>query len=167
MLALLAGPVSPSNAATFDATGDWLLSLNPGQIILGQEVPDVVLGATIFQTGETFSITTENLIVNGYDMGVYGGAGSIEGSLYTFNPIIEQAAQIDDYNWLKGSLPHFDLLSETDLEGSFDIALGDGSNWFPLGQVSFSGAMAAVPLPGAIWLLFPGILGILGIRKKL
>lgn len=99
----------------------------------------------------------------------YSGAGTIEVSLYTFDPVLEEdvdLGEIPGYEDLAGvsftvSLSGFELVSENALVGQFKI----GTSQTPP-TIAFTGTKEAVPLPAAVWLMGTGMIGLFGLKRR-
>lgn len=163
----------PAHAALYDASGRWLIETVPDQSlsIFGStiEIPDAWLWVTVTQseTEDTFHMVTDEIANLG---GItYSGAGSIEGSGYVFNPVLEESVDfgtIPGYEAYSGfsfivSLSGFELVSEDKLVGEFII----GTSQEPP-TIAFTGAKAAVPLPAAVWFMGSGVIGLLELRRR-
>ena len=163
----------PAYAALYDASGRWFIETVPDQSVslfgLVIEIPDAWLWATVDQseTEDTFTMATDEIA----DLGgiIYSGAGTIEGALYTFDPVLEEIVDlgsIPGYEAYSGisltvSLSGFELLSEDALSGEFII----GTSQEPP-TIAFTGTKAAVPLPAAVWLMGTGLIGLFGLRRR-
>lgn len=163
----------PAYAALYDASGRWLIETVPDQSLsifgLTIEIPDAWLWAAVAQseTEDTFSMVTDEIA----DLGgiTYSGAGSIEGSMYAFDPVLEESVDLGTlpgYESYGGfsftvSLSGFELISEDTLVGEFII----GTSQDPP-TIAFAGTKAAVPLPAAVWFMGTGVIGLFGLRRR-
>lgn len=156
-------------AYTYDATGGWLFTPDDGQVILNQQVPVFSIEAGIYQTGDSFSIQTYDIIYEGDNLGSFGASGVVNNALYSFAPAFELTADLQDMPGMqvKITLSSFELETEESLYGSFDVFFGsDVGGWADISDLTFSGERTVVPLPAAFWILSSGLVGMVGLRKR-
>ena len=97
----------------------------------------------------------------------YSGSGTINGALYTFDPILSENISLQDFNpsypavTIQVILEGFTLNSETTLSGHFNLS------YEPFAvEIPFEGQKATVPVPCAVYLLASGIICLVGFRRK-
>jgi hypothetical protein len=175
---LIALVAVPAYAATYDASGRWLIDTDPDQsitITLFETADDVAvsvesLGVTIVQDGDdTFDIETDPTDFSdlfGSPVS-YSGKGTVSEDQYTFSPPLIQSINLGDrledplFNnyTIDVSLAGFKLTTDNELTGEFAFA-GAAS-----GNVAFTGTRV-VPLPAAVWLFGTGIVGLVGLKRR-
>ena len=118
---------APAFAATYDATGRWHIETDPGQSLLGQNVPSVWLKAGIEQfSDDTFNMATDPIVT--LDDIIYSGSGVVDGSQYIFTPTMTQEfntakvfPRLGVNMDLELALAGFTMISNDELAGVFSI----------------------------------------------
>jgi len=165
----------PASAALYNASGRWLLETEPNQSLsLGPasvEVPEMGLWVEIVQEENTglFALQSDPIPELG---GIrYTGVGTFSNSIYTFDPVLTETRNLNELPGYESmpsilltvSLSGFELITESNLIGAFDVDVAGFGN---AGTIAFSGSSAAVPLPAAAWLLGTGLAALFGFRRK-
>jgi len=97
------------------------------------------------------------------------GSGTYTGDAYSYSGPLSQVLFSDGtpvYFYNMSNIT-FDLTSATTFSGSYDIQLTDLTGnpvGAPILDYEFEGTM--VPVPGAVWLLGSGLMGLVGIRRR-
>lgn len=166
--ALIIAFAVPAIAATYDATGIWLIKTDPGETVVVPGIGTIILNEELMVTitqpggGDIFSFETEPIAeLGGVD---YDGKGVVSEAEYTFNPILSEDVKLEDIDGLEAfagisievSIAGFELTSANELKGEFAIGGFE--------TVAFTGN--PVPVPAAVWLLGSGMIALFGIRKR-
>ncbi len=162
-------------AATYDANGAW--TITTAETVLTADFGFFSQSIEVDSFNSEVNITQgdDNSFNFSVDIAELGGAveggGIVVEALYDFRPTLLYSGVYDSYD-ITVAANSFSLLSAFDLEGYFDIYLGalDGNNTLSdlmnVGRIDYSGSAAPVPVPGAVWLLGSGIIGLVGMRRK-
>ena len=118
--------------------------------------PAIPIVGTFASAQTRVSITAADVGVDGAALVGYNDSG-VEIARHEFYGEGAGVGAFTTLSIFAGGIAYFELFQPLDIMGG-----GDGLIWDDL---SFSGA--PVPLPGAVWLLGSGLVGLAGLRKKL
>ena len=87
--------------------------------------------------------------------------GNNLGIVFCYGP---DANSVDWYShpYLNGGVDYFEIFEDDTTPGGFTFASWAGTNGYPVGIIG----MSSVPIPGAVWLLGSGLIGMVAVRKR-
>ncbi len=152
-----------------------------GSMITASEINSAPWLLTGYSTGTTaigtVAITGGSIVLN-TSTNTVGFTGTIEGNTFNVTGALSDYSKaalpggVQYYSWLI-QFPELSTLSNSTfrLTGAYSGTLSIDQNTSGptagLGAVNLNVSQSAVPVPPSVLLLFPGLLGLVGIRKRL